>query len=306
MVQITFWHSRVRRASSKRATKSKVHCEESSSEKTGEINQLEICDQESDGDCGSGGAEESPGTNRTFKAAHKGDKKGGASQGCNQVEVGQSSAWRSSSHEAEVTANGQTRAILRGPEGEKNSKRGNGWQWSIWRGGSPPVASTMRRTRITDEESRTNESPWKSKNRRANDHPSDGAEFAREFGHKAVPGVARAGEQEHDAASQMQTLYLRAREDAQARVHARIRRTTQPTAGGKYFHCGSNAWPIMYMLFSLSLLLLLLSSFFHLYFSRFYSPEFAPNLPLWPWSFFVVRFYVSGLLVRKKFVQIDC
>ncbi|CAJ1970195.1 unnamed protein product [Cylindrotheca closterium] len=94
----------------------------------------------------------------------------------------------------------------------------------------------MRRTRITDEESRTNESPRKSKNRRANNHPSDGAEFAREFGHKAVPGVAPAGEQEHDAASQMQTLYLRAREDAQARVHARIRRTTQPTAGGKYFH----------------------------------------------------------------------
>jgi len=105
--------------------------------------------------------------------------------------------------------------------------------------------SSRHRARSNDGESRnndgglrTNTAPRRSKRRRQNNDLSDGDAFARAFTSIAVPEAAREREKEHDAANAAVVL-TGAREDAEARAHARIREIIQPIADGTYLHHGN-------------------------------------------------------------------
>ena len=156
---------------------------------------------------------ESPGGQSNIQGSKSTDHGGGTTRGTSAGSRGRRRQSRV------VTANG--RHTSETPRSSRHRARSNGGE-----------------SRNNDGGLRTNTAPRRSKRRRQNNDLNDGDAFARAFSNIAVPEAAREREKEHDAANAAVVL-TGAREDAEARAHARIREIIQPIADGTYLHHGN-------------------------------------------------------------------
>ena len=156
---------------------------------------------------------ESPGGQSNIQGSKSTDHEGGTTRGTSAGSRGRRRQSRV------VTANG--RHTSETPRSSRHRARSNGGE-----------------SRNNDGGLRTNTAPRRSKRRRQNNDLNDGDAFARAFTSIAVPEAAREREKEHDAANAAVVL-TGAREDAEARAHARIREIIQPIADGTYLHHGN-------------------------------------------------------------------